>query len=136
MGAVLRALGDAELLDLGGLPAQITKVVQLGATDVAVRVDLDLGDRGGVHGERTLDAHTETDLANGEGLLEARALTADDDALEDLDTGARTLDHAHVDLQRVTGAKVRNVVAKRVAVNEVSRIHESGPFRITEDFKV
>jgi hypothetical protein len=41
-----------------------------------------------------------------------------------------------VDLQGVAGTKRGDVVAKRVAVDEVGRIHVSGPFRITEALEV
>jgi hypothetical protein len=68
--------------------------------------------------------------------VQTRALATDDDALEDLNALARALDHSHVHLQGVAGAECGNVVAKRVAVDEVGRIHESGPFRITEASEV
>jgi len=71
-----------------------------------------------------------------ESLLETRTLAADDDALEHLDALTGTLDHAHVDLRVSPGAKCGNVVAKRVAVDEVGGIHVSGPFRITEALEV
>ncbi len=85
-----------------------------------------------MHWERTLHAHAETDLSNGEGFLQTRALTTNDDALEDLNTLTGAFDHANVDFQVVTRAKCGNIVAKRVAVYKFSRVHESGPFRITE----
>ena len=84
-----------------------------------------------MHGKRSLDAHAETDLSYGKGLVEARTLAADDDALEDLDALTGAFDDSYVDLYGVAGAKCGNIVAKRVAVNEVSGVHESGPFRIT-----
>src|SRR4029077_21048404 len=82
----------ALLLDLGGLAAKGAQVVELGATDVTAGHDLDLVDDRGVHGERALDTDAEADLANGEGLPDAIALTADDDALEDLHAGTRAFD--------------------------------------------
>jgi hypothetical protein len=63
-------------------------------------------------------------------------LATDDDALEDLNSLASTFYDAHVHLQGVARTKGGNVVAKRVTVDEVSRIHESGPFRITEALEV
>jgi hypothetical protein len=89
-----------------------------------------------VHGERAFNAYAETDFADRERLLQARSLAANNDALEDLHTFTGTFNDSDVHLQGVTGAKRWNVVAKRVAVDEVSRIHESGPFRITKALEV
>src|SRR3954469_23790446 len=75
----------ALLLDLGGLAAQLAEVVQLRPADVAAGDDLDPLDDRGVHREGALHADAEADLADGESLADAAALTADDDALEDLD---------------------------------------------------
>src|SRR3954468_16758911 len=117
----------ALLLDLGGLAAQLAEVVQLRPADVAAGHDLDLLDDRGVHGEGALDAHAEADLADGEGLADATTLTADDDALEDLDARAVALDHAHVDLHRVAGAEVGDVAAQRVGVECVQGVHVGSP---------
>ena len=57
----------------------------------------------------TLDAHTEADLADREGLTNTVTLATDDDALENLDPRARALDDVDVNLHVVTGAEVRNV---------------------------
>ena len=65
-----------------------------------------------------------------------RFYLANDVALEDLDALAHAFDDADVDLYGVTGAERGNVIAKGVAVDEVSRIHGSGPFRITEALEV
>ena len=65
---------------------------------------------GRVHREGALDADAVADLADGEGLAEARALAADDGALEDLDALLGALDDPHVDLQRVAGSEVGDVV--------------------------
>src|SRR5215207_7935268 len=111
------------LLDLGGLAAQLAQVVELGAADVAAGGDLDLLDDRGVHREGALDADTEADLADGEGLPDAAALAADDHALEELDPLAGTLDYAHVHLQRVAGAEVRDVGTQRLGVQGVQRVH-------------
>src|SRR3954467_4369352 len=117
----------ALLLDLGGLAAQLAEVVQLGAADVTAGHDLDLLDDRGVHREGALDADAEADLADGEGLADAAALTADDDALEDLDARAVALDHADVDLHGVPGAEVGDVVAQRVGVECVQGVHVGSP---------
>ena len=55
-------------LDLGSLTNLVTKVVELSAVNVAATSYLDLLDLGGVHGEGTLNANAEADLADGEGL--------------------------------------------------------------------
>src|SRR6187200_27566 len=101
----------AALLDLGCLAAQVAEVVELGATDVTAGHDLDgLEDRG-VQREGALDADAEGDLADGERAADPRTVDADHDALEDLDTRAAALDDLHVDLDGVTGAEGRDVVA-------------------------
>src|SRR3954454_3425727 len=112
----------ALLLDLGGLAAQLTEVVQLGATHVTAGHDLDLLDDRGVHREGALHADGEADLADGEGLADARALAADDDALELLHTGAVALDDAHVDVDGVTRAEGRDVGAQGGAVDALDQV--------------
>ena len=88
-------------LDLGSLAHLVAQVVQLGTTDLAVTHDLDLLDLGGVHGEGTLNANAEADLADGEGLAAGVAVTTDNVALENLDALAVTLGNAIVHLDRV-----------------------------------
>src|SRR5829696_1836519 len=117
----------ALLLDLGGLAAEVTEVVQLRPADVAAGEDLDLLDDRGVHREGALDTDAEAHLADGEGLADAAALTADDDALEDLDARAVALDHAHVHLHGVPGAEVGDVAAQRVGVECVQGVHVGSP---------
>ncbi len=63
--------------------------------------DLDLLDLGGVHGEGTLNANAEADLADGEGLAAGVAMTTNNVALENLDALAVTLGNAIVHLDRV-----------------------------------
>src|SRR3954451_15207711 len=115
------------LLDLGGLAAQLAEVVQLGPADVTAGDDLDLLDDRGVHREGPLDADAEADLAHGEGLARAAALTADHDALEDLDAGPVALDHADVHLDGVAGTERGDVVAQRIGVECVQGVHLSSP---------
>src|SRR3712207_3040122 len=119
--------GLALLLDLGGLAAQLAEVVQLGATHVTAGQHLDLLDDRGVHREGALDTDAEADLAHGEGLADAAALTADDDALEDLDAGAVALDDAHVHLDGVARPELGDVVAQRVGVEYVQGVHRGSP---------
>jgi hypothetical protein len=59
--------------------------------------------------ERALDADAERLLADREGLPHAGALALDDDALEDLDAAALSLDHLEVDANRVAGLEDRQV---------------------------
>src|SRR3954463_8205672 len=101
----------AAFLDLGGLPAQVAQVVQLGPADVAAGHDLDLLEDRRVEREGPLDTHAEGDLADREGAADAGALEADHDALEDLDARARALGDLDVDLDGVAGAELGKVVA-------------------------
>src|SRR5580658_5695274 len=111
------------LFDLGRLADPVPQVIQLRSPDVAEGRDLELGDGRRVDREGALDAHPEADLANREGLAQAGSLAADDDALEDLDTLAGTLHDPHVDLDRVPGPKLGDVVAQAVAVDDLSGVH-------------
>ena len=61
-------------------------------------------------GERTLHADAETDLADGESLVETGTLATDNDALEDLDALAGTFDNSDVNLLGVTGTEGGDVV--------------------------
>ena len=89
-------LADARLL-----ADAAAEVVELRAVHVADRLDLDLLDLRRVERERPLDPDAERLLADGERLAGARALALDDDALEDLDTAPRALDHLEMDANRV-----------------------------------
>jgi hypothetical protein len=70
---------------------------------------------------------TEADLAHGEGLLHAAALTAEHGALEGLHSLPGALDHPDIHLDGVAGAELGDVVAQAVAVDDFSRVHERGP---------
>jgi hypothetical protein len=63
-----------------------------------------------VNWEGALYADAETDLADRESLLDARTLTTDNDALEDLDALAGTFNDSYVDLEGVTGTEGGDVV--------------------------
>src|ERR1700741_4348073 len=115
--------GLALLLDLGSLAAELAQVVELRAPHVTAAVDLDLRDVRRVHREGALHADAEGDLAHGEGLPDATALPADDDALEDLDPLAGALDDSNVDLQRVARPEVRDVGAQRLGVQCIQGVH-------------
>src|SRR5262245_13230239 len=113
----------ALLAYLGGLADAVAEVVQLGATHVAPLDDLDLRHRRRVQRKRALDADSVAELADGVRLLQAAALTTDHVALEDLDTLLAALDHTDVHLELVTGKELGDVVAQRLVVNEVGRLH-------------
>src|SRR5690606_34485220 len=67
-GEVNSVRGLAQFLDAGRLALAVTQVVELRATDVTARGDLDLLHGRGVHGEDALDADAEGELAHAEGL--------------------------------------------------------------------
>ena len=59
--------------------------------------------------ERALDSDPERLLTHGERLPHTGALTLDDDALEDLDAAALSLDHLEVHPHGVAGLEDRQV---------------------------
>src|SRR5665811_2156270 len=123
-GRVASAGGHvALLLDLGSLTAQVAQVVQLGAPHVATGHDLDLLDDRAVQREGALDANTEADLANRVGLADATTVTTDDHTLEDLDARARAFNDLDVNLDVVTGAECRDVIAQADLVDVVELVH-------------
>src|SRR5689334_18242479 len=97
------------LLDAGRLAGEMTKVVQLGATDASAADDVNLGEHRAVHGEDALDTDAVGDLAHGERLADTTAAARDADALEGLDPLLFAFLHAHVDAERVTSAEGRNI---------------------------
>ena len=72
--------------------------------------------------EGALHTDAEGDLADGEGLRNAAALTGDHNALEDLGTGAAALDDLDVHLEGVTGAEVGHIVAQRSGIDLVDQV--------------
>src|SRR5699024_729523 len=67
-------------------------------------------------------------------LAHAVALTADDVALEDLDTRAVALDDLHVHLDVVAGAEGGDVLAQRGLVELIELLHVLSPaFRLRSD---
>ena len=108
------ALGDA-----GRLADPAAQVVELGASHVAARRDLEFLDLRRVQRERPLDADAEGLLAHGEGLTRAGALATQDDALEDLGTFAGTLDHLEVDADAVAGVEGRQALPQLGALDAV-----------------
>src|SRR5271163_1792639 len=111
--------GGPLLLDLGGFPGEVPQVVKLRPADVAEGGDLHLGDRGRVDREGPLYPNPEAHLAHGEGLAHPGPLSSDHHALEDLHPLAVALDDPDVHLHGVAGPEVRNVLAQRVAVDDL-----------------
>ena len=110
------------LADTRLLPHFRAQVVQLGAIDVADRLHLDLLDLRRVEGERALDPDAERLLADGERLPHACTLALDDDALEDLDPSALSLDHLEVHAHGVAGLEHRQVGSQLALLEEFDRI--------------
>src|SRR5699024_7252559 len=106
--SVLALLADARLL-----AAQIAQVVEFGTAHIAAADQFDAVDHGAVHGEDALDAHLEADLADREGLAHPGPLTADDDPLEHLDTGAVALGDVDMHLHGVARGELGDVGTER-----------------------
>src|SRR6056297_1793291 len=104
-GAAAREL----LLDASCLAFEITKVEQLGATDLAATLDHDRVDDRAESLENTLYAGTVRDLANGEGGIDTAVLLGDNHAFECLDTLAIAFSDPDVDHDGIAGGKIRNV---------------------------
>ena len=73
------------LLDASLLACELAQVVELGATHLAMLVDLDAVDVGRLDGEDTLHTNSARHLANGETLLLAMTGDADDNTAIELD---------------------------------------------------
>lgn len=119
------AKSDLALLgDAGSLAHLVAQVVELGATDLTVTHDLELGDLRGVNREGTLDADAIGDLADREGLARTGTLETDDVALEDLDALAITLLDAVVHLDVVADQDARHVLADLLTLDCADVIHD------------
>ena len=127
LGSAERMLGGAVdlalLLDLGCLTAQVTQVVQLRATNLTARQNIDLVNVWGVHWEGTLHTNTEGNLTDGEGLADAGVLTLDHNTTENLHTGLGALDDLDVNVEGVTGAELWNIVAQLCCIDLVENMH-------------
>ena len=111
------------LADASSLADAVAQIVELCAVDLAVTDNLELGDLRGVHREGTLDADTEADLADREGLACACAAHADDVALEDLNTLAVAFLDAVVNLHIVADEDLRNVFADLLTLDSADVVH-------------
>lgn len=118
----------ALLADLCLLAAKCTQVVELCAAHVTAADELDVIDDRRVDWELTLDSHLERNLANVERLANPVTVTADNDALENLDTATVTFNNVYVNLHRVADAEVGNVATKRRGVNCIKFLHCSFAF--------
>ena len=129
------ALILATLLDASLLTAQIAQVVQLRTANAAAAGDLDGLQVRGVNREGTLNADTEGDLTDGEGLTDAGALTTDADALEQLCTLVVALDNLYVYVEGIAWAEGRDIVAQLCCIDLVNNVgHANIPFQFgTED---
>src|SRR4029450_9696557 len=115
----------ALLLDLRGLPDAVAQVIELGPADVAPSDPLDLGDRRRMQGERALHPDPVADLADLEGLTQARARAPDHDALEHLDAFLLPLDHPDVHLEGVAGSELGDVTAEACLVDQIGGVHRA-----------
>ena len=105
----LGAVAVPLLAHTGLLADPLAEVVELRAVDVPDRHDLDLLDLRRMERERALHPHPERLLPDGERLADAGALPLEDDALVDLDTAARTLDHLEMDADGIAGLEARHL---------------------------
>ena len=129
------ALRLATLLDASLLAAQVAQVVKLRAADAATAGDLDGLSVRGVNREGTLNADAEGDLADGEGLADAGALTTDANTLEELCTLVVALDNLYVYVEGIAWAEGRDIVAQLCCIDLVNDVgHANIPFQFgTED---
>src|SRR5690242_19537004 len=84
---------DAALFEAGRLAAQPAHVIEVLAPDDRVAHHLDLVNARRMHQKRALDADAMRNAPDGERAIQPLAVMADDDALEDLNALARTLNH-------------------------------------------
>src|SRR6185436_10629671 len=113
----------APFADAGRLALQVAEVVELGAAYAAAAHHLDAVDRRRVEREDALDADAARHLARGEGLADAAALPADDDALEDLDALLVAFHHLDVHAHGVSGAEIRQPVLEERGFDDSQRFH-------------
>src|SRR3954451_12429094 len=99
----------ALFFDARGFTAEIPEVVELCAADPAMAFNLDAIDAGRVQREHALHADSTGDFAHGEHLTRAAAFARDDQTLKDLDALFVAFFDLHMDLDRVSRSKVRDV---------------------------
>ncbi len=74
-------------------------------------------------GEGLLNAYAVSDATNGEGLGDSAAVLGDNGSLEDLCTGALTLDYTAVNLNVITDVKLGGVCLKLLICKSLNNIH-------------
>src|SRR5215471_11775669 len=109
---LLRTTLLTNLADARFLADAVAKVIELGAVDVADRLDVDLLDLRRVQRERALDSDAGRLLAHRERLAHSGALALDHDPFEHLDPLPVALDHLEVDGDRVAGLEAGDVRAQ------------------------
>jgi hypothetical protein len=111
-------------LDQSGLLAHaVAEVVELGAADLALVGDFNLGNAWGVERENTLNAFAVGNLADGERSIHTGTATSEDDACEDLDTLFATFHNAGVNLDGVANVEVCNFALKLLLLDLIDDVH-------------
>ena len=95
--------------DTSSFTRKVAQIIEFCTTDNTLAENVDLLDAREMYREHTLNADTVGDAANRERLTDTRALTADDDALEHLDTLPGTLDDLCMNAARGTGSQIRDI---------------------------
>jgi len=99
----------ASLDDTGSLACASSQIVELGTADTPEPGYFDPVDAWGVNQKGSLDPDAMgSDAPNGEVLIDTASATANDDAFEDLDALARTLDDLRVYPNGIACAELRN----------------------------
>jgi hypothetical protein len=112
----------AAVAEATALADSVAEVVELGSACVTATDDLELGDHRAVDGPLTLDADVVDDTANGDHLVDAAALAADQNALVHLDAFFLALDDADVHVDRVADVKARKVALKMLVGQAVEQL--------------
>src|SRR5664279_797925 len=115
-------LAFALFFDARCFTAEIPEVVELRATDPAMAFDLDAINAGRIEWEHALHADSTRDLTDGEHLPRAAAFARDHQTLEDLDTFLVAFFDLHMNLDRISRRKCRNVGARFTRFDELHEI--------------
>jgi hypothetical protein len=107
-----RLLIDAQFFDFCFLAAKLAQVVELGTTNVATSYKFNLLHDWSVDWELTFNANTEGNFTYGVSLTNATAVTANNNALENLDAGAVTFNNSNVYFDSIACAEIRQVRAQ------------------------
>jgi len=124
--AGLLSLSSFDVLALansGGLAAQFAQVVELGAANVSAGYDFNVLKDGRVDREDPLDADAVGNLADRERLANAAVLTADDDALENLDSLLIALDDLDMHFDRITDLERGDIFPHLFKFQKIDGVH-------------